>query len=228
MYREAEVALQRKIKEVEEKIEQEKQEEIKRIESTFVDQIDAVKHENENLAKEVSISKVSQQQIQKDKEEAQKEICRMKEEIVNIDKKRDEEIFLIKEQEKKEKEKQTKLLEKKEREFQKRIELMLDTQTQNELKYKKLESQKLSNVSEAKQDHNTLTLLEVQKIMETMSGKTKTSDKQEHKFEQQLKQLEEDLRHEKDKSNALLQTQLDFKTALNQKSDNKNDGCILS
>lgn len=92
MYKEAEAALQRKIKVLEEEKALVKKKEIERIESTSVQKIDSINQENKKLSKQVSSNEILQRQVQRDKEKALQEIQKMKDEIKKIDKKHNEKL----------------------------------------------------------------------------------------------------------------------------------------
>ncbi|XP_063436107.1 reticulocyte-binding protein homolog 2a-like [Mytilus trossulus] len=238
MYKEAEAALQRKIKKVEEERALEKKKEIEQIQSTFVNQMNTIKKENKKLAKLVQNNGDLQRQVKKDKEKAQQEIQRMSEEMKKIDKKRNEEIYQIKKQEKENKEKQAKQLDEKERQQMQFLQSMQQRQIDMDRKYQDMERQKDLQLLKVTDDHDKKMEAEMQRIldgnnqkynemMKVMEAKNSANEKLQEQMAQQntsiqemmrvrdkdfLKQQEEHSRRmeeAKDRANETLRLQLD-------------------
>ncbi|XP_052096625.1 GTPase IMAP family member 9-like [Mytilus californianus] len=81
LYREAEATLQRKVKELEEEKAQQKRKEIELIQSKFKHEIDSMREENKKLSEQVSSNKEHQKQVQRERENADQQILKMKEKI---------------------------------------------------------------------------------------------------------------------------------------------------
>ncbi|XP_076081089.1 uncharacterized protein LOC143052002 [Mytilus galloprovincialis] len=192
MYKEAEASLQRKIKEVEKTIEIQKRTEIERIQSTFVQQINTVKDENQILATKVLSQEADQEKVHRDKEIALQEINRLREEMNNIDKERNEEIYLRKKQEKIIKEQQAKALDEKEKQQIEILQTMQKQQAEMNLRTQDMERQRQLQLSTAKENHNAKIEAEIKRVM----------DGTEQRFNELLKILEA-----KDKANEKLQEQ---------------------
>ncbi|CAC5415284.1 unnamed protein product [Mytilus coruscus] len=218
MYREAEAALQRKIKLVEEEKALEKKKEIERIQSTFVNQIDSIKQDNKKLAKQVSSKENLQRQIQKDKEKALQEIQRMKEEMKKIDKKRNEELYRIKKQEKEEKEKQANALEEKERQQMQFLRGIQEQQIEMNRKYQEMEQQKELQLSKAAEQHSKIMEAEIQRIvdgnnqkynelMKALESKDRANEKLQDQMAQQNASMQEIMRERNQRNNELLKQQ---------------------
>lgn len=166
IYKEAEAALQRKIKEMEEEKAREKKKEIDQIQSKFTHQIDSIKKDNKKLAKEMSSNEIAQRQFQREKEKAQQETIRMKEEMEKIDKRRNEEIYRSKKKEKEEKEKQARDLEQKERQHLQLLQSMQQQQAETNRRYQDIERQRELQLSKVTEDHNKRMEAEIQRIVD--------------------------------------------------------------
>lgn len=218
MYREAEAALQRKIKVVEEEKALEKKKEIERIQSTFVNQIDSIKQDNKKLAKQISSKEIQQRQIQKEKEKALQEIQRMKEEMKKIDKKRNEDLYRIKKQETEEKEKQANALEEKERQQMQFLQGIQEQQIEMNRKYQEMEQQKELQLSKAAEQHSKIMEAEIQRIvdgnnqkynelMKALESKDRANEKLQDQMAQQNASMQEIMRERNETNNALLKQQ---------------------
>lgn len=234
MYKEAEAGLQRKIKEVEEEKELQKRQEIEQIQSSFVQQIHTVQQENKELAERVSNFEANQKEVHSDKEKAHQEINRLKEEMKNIDKKHNEEIYRKKCHEKEKKEQQAILLEEKEKQMIKVLKAMHQQQTETNLRSQEMERQRQLQLSTAKDGHNKRMEAEIQRlidgsdqryneIMKILESKDKASEKlqeqnaamyknireKEKEFIRQQEESKKQIEMEKNQANAAFQKQLD-------------------
>lgn len=182
-YKEAEASLQRKIKEIEKVKEMQKKTEIERIQSTFVQQINTVKEENQILATKVFSQKVNQEKVHRNKEIVLQE---------NIDNERTKEIYLRKNREKIIKEQQAKALDEKEIQQIKILQAMQNQQTEMILRTQDMKRQRQLQVSTAKDYHNTKMEAEILRVI----------DETDQRYNEGLKILEA-----KDKANEKLQEQ---------------------
>lgn len=201
MYKEAEASLQRKIKEVEKTIEIQKRTEIERIQSTFVQQINSVKEENQILATKVFSQEADQEKVHRDKEIALQEINRLREEMNNIDKERNEEIYLRKKQEKIIKEQQAKALDEKEKQQIEILQTMQKQQAGMILRTQDMERQRQLQLSTAKENHNAKIEAEIKRVIDGTDQRynellkiLEAKDKANEKLQEQNKAMHDDMR----------------------------------